>query len=542
MAWVNELMAVLTAILFSVLMQAPQRDALRVEAQLGAVSGRVIDADTGAPLRNARVGLVPEQGDEPDPVLTDADGRFRIATLPSGRYTLVASKPGYVSLRYGARRAVDPPQAIDVSADTPPIEVRVPRGAALSGRLVDDLGDPIPAVRVTAGVIVRTAAGARMTPVRSGDTDDRGEYRIAGLPEGTYVVSARPGPTAPDGMTFVGMDTAAGAPTYERLYHPSTPALSQARQIPLRPGEDVANIDLTFRPVRRPQLTIEVRDATGAAAAAFIDLVSDEAVSALARQVQINAGGSATLAIDPGDWIVLASGRPGRAVVPLTIREADAAISVMLTPGTTIAGHVVYEGSRKPAALLRLTERSALPPLPMFRSLDSVPIAPDGTFTISGVRDPRQLQIDGLPSGWRLKGIFLDGVDVTTIPPQPAAQMTGVTVVLTAARSEVSGTVVDEHGSKVQSADVLIYPRDASLLVNAARWARWVRTDQHGAFVARDLPAGSYLAVALSQVDATRWTTREYLDGLRRQAVAFTLGDGDRRMIAVALAAGGQQP
>jgi hypothetical protein len=47
--------------------------------------------------------------------------------------------------------------------------------------------------------------------------------------------------------------------------------------------------------------------------------------------------------------------------------------------------------------------------------------------------------------------------------------------------------------------------------------------------------------VALTQVDGTRWATREYLDALRPHAVAFTLADGERRMIAVALAAG-QQP
>ena len=537
-------MAVFTAILATVAtmwMQAPQRDALRADARLGVISGRVVDADTATPLRNARVAAVPEQGDEPDPVLTDADGRFRIVSLPSGRYSLVASKPGYVSLRYGARRALDPPQPIDVSGEMPPLDIRLPRGAALSGRLFDELGDPIPDVRVTAGVVVHTIASVRMTPVRSADTDDRGEYRIAGLPAGTYVVSARPGPSAPDGvvMGIDWMNAPSGAPTYERLYHPSTPALSQARQIRLSAGDDVSGIDLTFRPVQRPQLTIAVRDSTGAPATAFLILRSDEAVSGFAHQVRVDASGSASLAIDPGDWIVQASGPAGQALVPITIGEADAQLSVVLTRGTTMSGRIIYEGSRKPAALLRVTERSPYPP--PFDLSESVRVAPDGTFTMTGVRDPRQLQVDGLPPGWRLRGVFLDGVDVMTIPPQPAALMTDVKMIVTSARSEVLGTVVAERGSAAANAEVLIYPKDASLLVNAERWARWTHTDPHGAFVVRDLPAGSYLAVALTQVDGTRWATREYLDALRPHAVAFTLADGERRMIAVALAAG-QQP
>ena len=150
--------AVLAAVLVATLAQVPQRDAVSANSPTGFISGRVTDADTAAPLRNARIGLVPEQGEEPDPVLTDADGRFKISGLPPGRYTLVASKPGYVSLRYGARGALDRPKPIDVPQDTAPIDVRLPRGAALSGRLVDDLGEPIPDVRVTAGVVVRTSA------------------------------------------------------------------------------------------------------------------------------------------------------------------------------------------------------------------------------------------------------------------------------------------------------------------------------------------------------------------------------------------------
>ena len=173
-------MTIVAALVVVVLAQAPQRDALRTDARSGTIAGRVVDADTAAPLRNARIGLVPEEGDEPDPVLTDAEGRFRIADLPPGRYTLVASKPGYVSLRYGARRALDRPRPVEVPGDGSPIDIRLPRGAALSGRLVDDLGEPMPDVRVTAGVVIRTSAGTRMTAIRSADTDDLGEYRIAG--------------------------------------------------------------------------------------------------------------------------------------------------------------------------------------------------------------------------------------------------------------------------------------------------------------------------------------------------------------------------
>ena len=533
-------MTIVAALVVVVLAQAPQRDALRTDARSGTIAGRVVDADTAAPLRNARIGLVPEEGDEPDPVLTDAEGRFRIANLPPGRYTLVASKPGYVSLRYGARRALDRPRPVEVPGDGSPIDIRLPRGAALSGRLVDDLGEPMPDVRVTAGVVIRTSAGTRITAIRSADTDDLGEYRIAGLPPGTYIVSARPGPSIPDGGIMFGMDPAANAPTYERLYYPSTPSVAQARQLPLRAGDDLSDIDVTFRQIRRPRLSITVRDAAGAPASGFVQLISDMGGGALGRQVRIDGSGSATLPIDPGDWLIQASGDAGTAVVPLTVGEADADVSVVLTRGTTLTGRIVYEGAPKPSVPVRVSEGSAI--MPMFVQAPPSRIAPDGTFTIDHVRDIRQLRIEGLPAGWRLKGIYLDGVDLLAGPPPEATQLAGVTIVLTAVHSEVSGTVIGERGAPVPDAEVLIYPRDPALLVNADRWARWVRADRRGAFVVRDLPTGSYLAVALADVDGSRWSTAEYLNTFRRSAIAFTLNVDDRRMIAVPFVREPQRP
>jgi hypothetical protein len=526
--------AVLAAVLLATLAQVPQRDAVSANSPTGFISGRVTDADTAAPLRNARIGLVPEQGEEPDPVLTDAEGRFKISGLPPGRYTLVASKPGYVSLRYGARGALDRPSPIDVPQDTAPIDVRLPRGAALSGRLVDDLGEPIPDVRVTAGVVVRTSAGMRLTAVRSADTDDLGEYRIAGLPAGTYVVSARPGPSPPDGMMIVGMEMPAGAPTYARLYHPSTPSLSQARQIPLRAGDDLASVDITFRQVRRPRLTIAVRDRTGAATSAVVELVSDEPVTGSVQRANVDAGGTATMAIDPGDWLAIAHGEAGVATVPLTVGETDAQVSIVLARGTTLSGRIVYEGGNRPPVTPRFVEVSPL--MPALIPPPPPSVGPDDSVTIAGVHDLRQLRVQGLPSGWRLKGVFLDGVDLMAVSPPQTAQISGVSVVLTTVHSEVSGTVVDARGAPVPGAEVLVYPRDPSLLVNPDRWARWVRADRRGGFVVRDLPAGAYLAVALADVDGTRWSTAEYLEAFRRRATSFSLTDNERRLIAVLFA------
>ena len=71
----------------------------------GAISGRVRSA-AGRPLEGARVRAL-RNGLTPRGAMTDARGRFTIAQLPAGSYTLDASRTGYVTVQYrsGARFA-----------------------------------------------------------------------------------------------------------------------------------------------------------------------------------------------------------------------------------------------------------------------------------------------------------------------------------------------------------------------------------------------------------------------------------------------------
>ena len=86
---------------------APPRDA-RPAAQAGTavVRGRVVAADTGKPLRRARVTLSgAELGREGRSTSTSLDGRFEIAELPAGRYTIRVSRSGYLPLQVPAASA-----------------------------------------------------------------------------------------------------------------------------------------------------------------------------------------------------------------------------------------------------------------------------------------------------------------------------------------------------------------------------------------------------------------------------------------------------
>src|SRR3954464_6547095 len=116
----------------------------------GRVSGVVVAADTGRPVRRARVFISAPQLSEGRGVLTEDDGSFIFEELPEGRYSLTASKSGFVSLSYGPRRPRQPgtPLQLADGQELRGLEFRLPRGSVIAGHVFDDGGDPLPAANV----------------------------------------------------------------------------------------------------------------------------------------------------------------------------------------------------------------------------------------------------------------------------------------------------------------------------------------------------------------------------------------------------------
>jgi hypothetical protein len=182
------------------------------------ITGHVVAGTSGDPIRNARVTLTPEPP-QPPVVLTDGDGTFRL-TAPAGNYRVVASKAGYAR---GDARA----------APGEPVEVRLNKGAVIAGRVVDESGEPVVDVKVTA---LDPDAG-HPTTVATAETDDRGEYRLAGLPDGAFVVSVTT-------LGAVGVRPTARNPNPRMTYYPSAATIADAQALRVRPGDEREGTDI----------------------------------------------------------------------------------------------------------------------------------------------------------------------------------------------------------------------------------------------------------------------------------------------------------
>ena len=127
-------------------------------------------------------------------VSTNSQGRYEVRDLPAGRYTIRVTRSGYLSLELGQRRPLERGRPLQL-ADGQTIDSAdfiLPRMGVISGRVTDEVGEPIAGVTVWA-FQTRYFQGRRQLVPNSGNaqTDDTGQYRITSLNPGTYTLTAR---------------------------------------------------------------------------------------------------------------------------------------------------------------------------------------------------------------------------------------------------------------------------------------------------------------------------------------------------------------
>jgi hypothetical protein len=176
--------------------QSPARDQPRTPRQgTGVIRGRVVRADTGEPLRRAQVRVDEwSTGDRGGPAatMTDAEGRYELTQLPAGRYQLKATRGGYVEVAYGQRRPFERGRPLELSegAVLQNIDFALPPGGVVTGRVVDETGEAVAGASVSLARRRYIDGEKRLVAESGSSTDDRGEFRIFGVPPGDYVMSA----------------------------------------------------------------------------------------------------------------------------------------------------------------------------------------------------------------------------------------------------------------------------------------------------------------------------------------------------------------
>jgi hypothetical protein len=559
-----------------------------IDPLTASIQGRVTTADSGAPIRRAEVRAMARTGIS-RLATTDGDGRFDLRDLPAGEYRLSVSKSGFVPLTYGQRRPFETARPIDLKQGQRAVaNMTLPRGGAITGRVSDSAAEPIPGTRVQALRWRTTEGRRRFEPVGPVDvTDDTGTFRIYGLPPGDYYVTAsvpRPQVTLPMGAPLVRPPTAADVKSTMTTFYPGTPSLEDALRVTLGAGGE-ARADIQIAEFRTAVVSGMVLSSSGAPAATATVSLQFDTVSMgfsgfqpggpppLAITGHTNPDGTFTLPnVPPGPYtlnvtvtdlvalqvvrtttggvgVVDANGRvqpvganlppvplgtlPQMASMPLVVAGADiTGLTITAGSGGSVEGTFVADADvRQP--LPRGLEVSAR----VIRgSSNQMRMSGGETFRLMGLNEITYLMVEGVPDGWAVKSMIVDGVDMTDQPIDlRSGRAATVRFVLTDRVPVVTGTVVAEpsrdSGDRANQ-NVVVFPEDAQKWTYPSRHVRMVRTDGQGAFRISGLPGDErYLAIAVDYLEEGEWTDPEFLEQMRSRASSFSLGETEQKAI-----------
>ena len=532
--------------------QNPPTQAPRSNDTTARMRGRVLAGDTGKPVAGATVTLVETRASNPaEPqgrwIRTDADGRWEVPDLRPGAYTLSVSKAGYLKIEYGQKRPFERGKSLAVAAGQllDRIDIALPRGGAITGRVFDEFGDPAAAVFVR-GLRQRYVDGRReLTPLAEaleglanggGDiTDDLGQFRIYGLSPGDYYVSASFNPPG-EAATAIG---------YPPVYYPGTPSTAEARRIRLGLGEEAQNINVTLVSTRYAVVSGTVLNSLGAPASASIQLAGADPVAGLAvAPARTTSNGAFTLrSVPPGEYrlhaydVRPAPGAQEFASIPVSIGGEDVtALAVMTAPGATASGRVVFDGGAKVNARMFVRSVTTAAGTPTF-SNTSVGVDPDLSFEMSGLTDRQTFRTGQLPEGWFFKSVTHEDVDITDTGYdfKPGQRISGIEIHLTRRATTLSGTVQDDRDSLVGDYTIVAFSTNSGKWGYQTRFVRSVRPDQGGTFTLRALPPDEYFVVALEYVETGQEFDPEQLANWKALASTVELRDGDTKTVSLKL-------
>jgi protocatechuate 3,4-dioxygenase beta subunit len=538
--------------------QPPRDPTLPEKTGTARLRGRVIAEEGGAPIRRVQLRLTGPEIRQPRMTSTDANGRYEFKDLPAGRYNLNASKAGFVSWDYGQRRAFERGKLIELSdAQTlERVDISLPRGSVITGRVVDEFGDPIAEATVSAMRYRFINGRRRLVPAgRSDQTDDIGQYRLFGLSPGEYYVSA----AVRTGGLMMESDVRAG---YAPTYYPGTANVAEAERVTLRLGQELNTGDLSLSPARMARISGTALDSGGRPATNALVMLRQDLSSGDEGMVMFMGGGGR---VGPDGSFSLSNVAPGEYVLEVRpmggprqgeragLRQEFASVPISVA-GEDIVGLTITTGRGATAKGVVVTEDGGVPTLkpdtlrPMAQPFDGQPmmaintelpvVEDDWTFQIDGLVGKRLIRLAGLPAGWSLKSVHFEGADITDTPIEFSGTETveGIEVVITQKTTDVSGAVTDDRGRAVKEFSVIVFSTDEGrwLLPNS-RFVRMSRPDQSGLFKIPGLPPADYLAVAVDYVPEGEWNNPEFLGQMKAEATKFTLGEGETKALDLKL-------
>jgi hypothetical protein len=527
-----------------------------------SIRGTVVDSGDGTSIPEVEIRLE-RTGQATRRAMTDANGAFQFTDLDAGRYRMLARRAGYLDQAYGNspewQFRSDTREFLVSAGETFQAPIRMLREGTISGRIYDTKRAPLSNVRMSLGVLQRRPWGPAMlrSPQSISDpnlftilTNDRGEYRMTGIPPGDYYVSA---------AETVTIDGRLQTNNLARTFYPGFRSPERSIPVKVAAGTEISAIDFSLEPVSSLKVSgrivnsllsggqegmdysytyllaprdARIIDATGTANTSL----PDHATSPTEFEFWNVASGLYDLYVayrppqDPrvGDVYYM-----GRSVIEVTDRDVSG-LTVTIESGVDIPGRFVLDD----AARTIVPDVRSLSVF--FQSMNSMPqwyspalgrastVQADGTFVLSHAIAGRYSLITAMNPNLNLyvSSARLGTRDITNQVFEVDGNSTGPLVVeVSGLAGRLEGTVTDLDNRPVSRGRVLLVP---SLTVLDLTAYKTVFTDADGRFTVAGIRPGSYSAYAFAQIPEGAWFDPQFMAPYATSATPIDVSRGSQ--------------
>ena len=515
----------------------------------GVVSGTVVDAESGDPVRKALVTLTLQSTPRRwATARTDGSGHFQFDGLPPGKYELRAAKGSEGSANYGANHFHELGDLLALAdGEIRAVTLRFLRAGFISGHVYDSDGDPVSNAAVNLMRKGRNLGAPILMNYRGATTDDHGEYRITNIDPGQYYLHATPE-----------LDRRIAEPNFQPKsiladeYYGGRDS-KNAAALHVSGGEQLAGLDFRLPSEPVAQVHGRVTGVPAPAEAAASETVRP-AVQAAFRSGRVDNGGihvmispvdagpywMRDLPAQPPDYFFQSpdlpsgqyrleavdhvAGKTYSASQVVDLHPGSSDIELTLAPTVDIHGSLRIEGDpgrRKQAAARHGVQIS--PPGNMRGSI-SADVDADGRFTLAGVSAGEwQLALNPAPSGY-LKSAQFGGKDIRFTNFEVGSNTEAQLNIVVSMNMGVVEGQVEGASSDTGRSGIVLAP--VGPFHDLARFYYGTTADDEGKFKLSEIAPGTYKVFALEKLAAQNFRNPESVDPLDKLGELVEVPEG----------------